>query len=190
MTAHMRRRRTAVGSDRAGAGGFDLCELSRHKGAWERVVAHLEAPAVRLLGQTCRTMYESILYLPWSRFVGDDGQAVYAPILRHEDQNAYADHCHGLLLKLQKLFDKRGRLRKKKQGYTIDCRDMRRQQSVHADDLIVAVHQTMHCFNLAQVNRKVRPPPAATWKSFCTQRAHTQCVLLTSLCLSAPRWKS
>jgi hypothetical protein len=165
----VRRRRTAVGDDQPAAvgddrgdttGGFDLCELSRHKGAWERVIAHLEAPVARALGATCKTMYETILYLPWSRYVDEeDRQAVYAPILRHDDQNALADHCHWLLLQLHKLFDKKsGRLRKKKSGYKVECRGLRRQQSLAADDRMVAVHQTIHFYNQAQINRKVRHP--------------------------------
>ena len=35
----------------------------------------LDAPAVRALGQTCGMMYGALLRLPWSSFVGEDGEA-------------------------------------------------------------------------------------------------------------------
>jgi hypothetical protein len=152
----MRRRSTSVGTDEAASGTLDLCELSRKKEVWERIVSHLDAPVARSLGATCRTMYEGLLCLPWSRFVDDEGQAVYAPVLRHDDQNAYADHCHALLLRLHGLYDKRGRLPKKRLGYTIECRGLQRQQSVAAEGRMVPVHQTMYFFNQAQIARKVR----------------------------------
>lgn len=146
----------AAGSDCDDPGALDLCELSRHKGVWERVVGQLEPSVTRVLGETCKMMYESILSLPWSSFVDDSGQAVYAPILHYDDQNAYADHCHWLLLQLHDLFDKSGRLCKRRQGYKIVCHEMQRQQSVVAHNVLDAVHQTMHFYNLAQINRKVR----------------------------------
>eukprot|EP01043_Picozoa_sp_COSAG02_P061428 COSAG02_NODE_8258_length_2639_cov_1.270866_2_plen_209_part_00 len=194
MPGAMRRRRKAINDDqsvvrddRGDSGGFDLCKLSRHEGVWERVVAHLAAPVARALGATCKTMYDSILYLPWSRYVDDQGrQAVYAPILCHADQNAYADHCHWLLLQLHKLFDTRGRLRKKNLGYTVECRDMRRQQSVVADDRMVAVHQTMHFYNEAQIYRKVRNLIWWRWRFYAASRVHFG----SSSGLGARRWRS
>ena len=134
---------------------LDLCELARRKSVWERVVGLLDAPAVRALGQTCGAMYGALLRLPWSRYVGEDGEAVFVPIMRHADQNAYADHCHGLLRRLVGLYNKKGELKKKRGGYTIESRGLQRQASVAAEDSMLTVHQTLHFYNQAQLTRKM-----------------------------------
>ena len=137
---------------------FDLMALSQTREVWERLVGSLigdDVPAVRALGAVCTSFRSSLLHMPWSTYRGEDGVPVFVPLMVHANPEVFADFCAETLRRLQELLRSDGSLEKKRDGYALECRGLERQASLSLPESRVAVHQTFHFFNAAQLDRKV-----------------------------------